>query len=349
MPARRARGTLDCRRQAGRPRPIDLEGNHERRTAQGDGLASPADAVPAAMAGPYLERTFVGPGCGWGPPGRKVGLPASVVHGIRRRARTAGRNGMNMRRRNTAEPRTAGLTSPRAPHLFPRHVRSVLGYGHCVRAVPGEGQSDVRPGERHQPGVRVRGLRTPGSSACSWCGGTMGCLASAAISVSSACGGCRSPGGCTDDWHPGGGLRRRGDHGRHGRPVPVLPVVRLLPALLAMLLIGPIEELGWRGVALPLLQRRFSPLWAGLILGLVVALARAVVPAQRDPAVRLVVLAVLLRRRGDHCRPHTDVQRCAGKPPRRVPLPRPGEQPGLARCTPGTCRCSSRPRSSWPW
>ncbi|MGW5667113.1 CPBP family intramembrane glutamic endopeptidase [Micromonospora sp. NPDC003776] len=44
-----------------------------------------------------------------------------------------------------------------------------------------------------------------------------------------------------------------------------------LPALLAMLFIGPIEELGWRGVALPLLQRRFSPLWAGLLLGLVVA------------------------------------------------------------------------------
>jgi membrane protease YdiL (CAAX protease family) len=27
------------------------------------------------------------------------------------------------------------------------------------------------------------------------------------------------------------------------------------------------EEFGWRGVALPLLQRRFAPLWAGLILG----------------------------------------------------------------------------------
>jgi uncharacterized protein len=37
----------------------------------------------------------------------------------------------------------------------------------------------------------------------------------------------------------------------------VLPA--LLPALVPALFIGPIEELGWRGVALPLLQRRFPP------------------------------------------------------------------------------------------
>ena len=41
----------------------------------------------------------------------------------------------------------------------------------------------------------------------------------------------------------------------------------LLPAMAITLLIGPIEEIGWRGLALPLLQRRFSPLWAGMILG----------------------------------------------------------------------------------
>jgi CAAX protease family protein len=48
---------------------------------------------------------------------------------------------------------------------------------------------------------------------------------------------------------------------------PFSPWYDVLPALAAALLIGPIEELGWRGVALPLLQRRFAPLWAGLILG----------------------------------------------------------------------------------
>src|SRR5690606_15672313 len=35
------------------------------------------------------------------------------------------------------------------------------------------------------------------------------------------------------------------------------------------LFLGPIEEFGWRGLALPLLQRRFNPFWAGLILGIV--------------------------------------------------------------------------------
>lgn len=51
-------------------------------------------------------------------------------------------------------------------------------------------------------------------------------------------------------------------------PFPFDPWIGVLPALLPALLIGPIgEEFGWRGVALPLLQRRFSPFWAGLILG----------------------------------------------------------------------------------
>lgn len=44
-----------------------------------------------------------------------------------------------------------------------------------------------------------------------------------------------------------------------------------LPALTLALFLGPIEEFGWRGVALPLLQRRFPPLWAGLILGTLIA------------------------------------------------------------------------------
>lgn len=34
-----------------------------------------------------------------------------------------------------------------------------------------------------------------------------------------------------------------------------------------MLVLGPVEELGWRGFALPMLQRRFSPIVAGLIVG----------------------------------------------------------------------------------
>jgi membrane protease YdiL (CAAX protease family) len=45
-----------------------------------------------------------------------------------------------------------------------------------------------------------------------------------------------------------------------------------LPALVLALFLGPIEEFGWRGLALPLLQRRFAPFWAGLILGVIWAL-----------------------------------------------------------------------------
>jgi membrane protease YdiL (CAAX protease family) len=52
-------------------------------------------------------------------------------------------------------------------------------------------------------------------------------------------------------------------------PFPFSPWYQVLPAMALALFIGPIEELGWRGVALPLLQRRFAPFWAGLILGVI--------------------------------------------------------------------------------
>lgn len=40
-------------------------------------------------------------------------------------------------------------------------------------------------------------------------------------------------------------------------------------AMLFMLVLGPVEEFGWRGFMLPLLQRRMAPLWAGLVVGVV--------------------------------------------------------------------------------
>jgi membrane protease YdiL (CAAX protease family) len=43
----------------------------------------------------------------------------------------------------------------------------------------------------------------------------------------------------------------------------------LIVALLLTAIKGPVEELGWRGLALPLLQRKFAPVWAGLILGVI--------------------------------------------------------------------------------
>ena len=47
-------------------------------------------------------------------------------------------------------------------------------------------------------------------------------------------------------------------------PEGVGPVVALL---FMMLMLGPIEEFGWRGVMQPLLQRHMAPIWAGLLIG----------------------------------------------------------------------------------
>jgi membrane protease YdiL (CAAX protease family) len=52
-------------------------------------------------------------------------------------------------------------------------------------------------------------------------------------------------------------------------PFPFSPWFQVFPALALALFLGPIEEFGWRGLALPLLQRKFAPFWAGLILGII--------------------------------------------------------------------------------
>lgn len=52
-------------------------------------------------------------------------------------------------------------------------------------------------------------------------------------------------------------------------PLPFSPWTQVFAALALALFLGPIEEFGWRGLALPLLQRKFSPFWAGLILGII--------------------------------------------------------------------------------
>lgn len=57
--------------------------------------------------------------------------------------------------------------------------------------------------------------------------------------------------------------------GTISNPFPFSPWYQVFPALALALFIGPIEESGWRGLALPLLQRKFAPFWAGLILGVI--------------------------------------------------------------------------------
>ncbi|WP_420627962.1 CPBP family intramembrane glutamic endopeptidase [Candidatus Leptofilum sp.] len=59
-------------------------------------------------------------------------------------------------------------------------------------------------------------------------------------------------------------------NGTIGDPFPFSPWYEVFPALLmSLFLLGTNEEFGWRGLALPLLQRKFSPFWAGLILGII--------------------------------------------------------------------------------
>ncbi|PUB10147.1 CPBP family intramembrane glutamic endopeptidase [Yoonia sediminilitoris] len=50
-------------------------------------------------------------------------------------------------------------------------------------------------------------------------------------------------------------------------PIPPEGVGAIISLMFMMLLLGPIEEFGWRGVAQPLLQRYMAPLWAGALIG----------------------------------------------------------------------------------
>lgn len=65
-------------------------------------------------------------------------------------------------------------------------------------------------------------------------------------------------------------------NGTINEPFRFVPWYMVFPALVQSLLLGPMgEEFGWRGLALPLLQRRFSPFWASLMLGAVWAVWHA--------------------------------------------------------------------------
>jgi len=47
------------------------------------------------------------------------------------------------------------------------------------------------------------------------------------------------------------------------------PWTEVFPALVLAFFLGTLEEFGWRGVALPLLQRKMAPFWAGVTLGII--------------------------------------------------------------------------------
>jgi membrane protease YdiL (CAAX protease family) len=50
-------------------------------------------------------------------------------------------------------------------------------------------------------------------------------------------------------------------------PLPAEGAGAMLALAARMLFLGPVEELGWRGVAQPLLQRHLAPFWAGALIG----------------------------------------------------------------------------------
>lgn len=52
-------------------------------------------------------------------------------------------------------------------------------------------------------------------------------------------------------------------------PFPFSSLQALIIALLLAAIKGPVEEFGWRGFALPLLQRRMTPFRSGLLLGII--------------------------------------------------------------------------------
>lgn len=57
--------------------------------------------------------------------------------------------------------------------------------------------------------------------------------------------------------------------GSISEPFPFDPWQAVIPALILMLLLGPVEEFGWRGFALPLLQRRYNPFISSVIIGII--------------------------------------------------------------------------------
>lgn len=122
-------------------------------------------------------------------------------------------------------------------------------------------------------------------------------------------------------------------NGRIGDPFPFTPWYTVLPALAITLFIGPLgEEFGWRGVALPLLQRRFAPLWASLILGTIWGawhLPAFVLGGTPESAWSFWPLR--RRRLGPERARHFNVQCGSGQHSDRRALPLPDESADLAR------------------
>lgn len=96
---------------------------------------------------------------------------------------------------------------------------------------------------------------------------------------------------------------------------------------------GPVEEFGWRGLALPLPQRRFAPFWAGLILGGDLgSLASARLFPERNAAKRLAIRTLPDQPNRGQRDADALVQRLTRQPPASRPVPFPAQRSAMAGC-----------------
>ena len=57
--------------------------------------------------------------------------------------------------------------------------------------------------------------------------------------------------------------------GTFNDPFPFSPWYLVIPALIQAFFLGPMEEFGWSGLALPIMQRKYTPFVAGLLHGVI--------------------------------------------------------------------------------
>lgn len=102
-------------------------------------------------------------------------------------------------------------------------------------------------------------------------------------------------------------------------------------AMLFMLLLGPVEELGWRGFMQPLLQRGMAPLWAGLIVGVIWKTGTCLRSSPGAQCKASGASCRLFRIGGAQRDLHGALQLRARQPSSGAPA-LPGQQPALAGC-----------------
>ncbi len=117
-------------------------------------------------------------------------------------------------------------------------------------------------------------------------------------------------------------------------PIPPDGFGALLPVMAFMMILGPIEEFGWRGLAQPILQRHVAPVVAGLLdRGNLGHLAPASLLPQRNRSKRMELHTLLLRQHRPGSHRDTPMERVTRQHPSADAVPLSTHQPALAGCT----------------